>query len=443
MISCREPGLSLRRLAWIFLVAAAVAWAAPQAPRADDAATPSLTVPELHDYLRGATRGILLHETAHALIDILDIPAVGPEEDVADEFAAMVTIDSAERSELGHANVRAMVNSNYALWTQFKKSAVVSVGDAKVIDPRHLEIYDSHSPDIRRAYHTLCLLYGAFPLRYEWIPLAVSMDEGSAGHCIRDFGRKKGAWYRLLSPFAPKPAAASDGGGSVSPPPSFLYAYEPSATPKGRFYENLYLGFRDIDTSVIWLLNQAVSLEAPLPMQRRDCGFVNAAYDPSSRSIVFCNELVHLLADGFVSMVTGADYDTWWALELTRRVQSRYVGLWHMTSINGVDGGPVLVPQDLELKADGTFAWVIRWSQREQLPHEDTERRGLWGVVDDKLWLLDTAWVPTLPADCLKTGCEPPNSMDGTEARYVPIVWVDDDTISYNNGIIFRRDKGG
>lgn len=422
--------------AWRLVSALALALGiigAPGRAAPETAGAAALTVPMLHDFLRGAVRGIMLHESAHALIGLLDLPLVGPEEDVADEFAAMVTIAGAQRSELGHRNALALVDTSFTFWNLFKQNAAMNIGSLQVFDSTNLEDYDSHSPDIRRAFHTLCLLYGAFPERYGMVPERVGMTPGDAAHCVDDYQRKARAWERILAPHRLQTLGTS-----------FTYRYTPSAAPKGRFYENLYLGFLDIEWSVARLLNFEIVLPNPLPMERTDCGVANAFFDPNSKQIILCNELVHDLAEGYVLNLTGLSYDAWWSEELARRAPSGHVGLWRMISVAGVDGDPVRLPQDLALNADGTFVWTIRWSQDPSgIVRPDTERRGLWGVETDQLWLLETAWVPSLTADCLYSGCEPPGSMDGLEARRAPIKWLGADKLDYNNGIIFERDAGG
>lgn len=403
----------------------------PTASEAADGA--ELTVPMLHDFLRGAVRGTMLHETAHALIRILDFPVVGPEEDVADEFAAMVTIAAAKRSEFGHRNALALVDASLTLWNLFKQGGTVNVGGSKVFDSSSLERYDSHSPSIRRAYHTLCLLYGAFPERYGLIPVQIGMSEGDMALCIDDYQRKARAWGRILEPYRP----------GQSHEMSFNFRYVPSTAPRGRFYENLYLGFLDVEWSVIRSLNAEIALPSPLPMERTDCGFENAYFDPESRRIIFCNELVHLLADGYVRNITGMGFDEWWSKDVTKRAARAFVGQWRMTSIAGPEGEVPRPPRELVLRDDGTFTWTIRFSLDEGLPRPDMEKSGLWGVEGEELWLLETSWVPSLPPDCLYTGCEPPASMDGVEARRAPLKSLGADKFDYNNGMIFERRNEG
>lgn len=388
----------------------------------------------VHDFLRGAMRGTLLHETAHALIKILDLPLVGPEEDVADEFAAMVTIAAAERSEFGHRNALALVDTSLTLWNLFKQGATVSIGSSQVFDSSSLERYDSHSPSIHRAYHTLCLLFGAFPDRYVLIPEQVGMSDGDKAMCVDDYQRKARAWGRILEPHRP----------SQTQNLSFNFSYVPSTAPRGRFYENHYLGFLDIEWSVIRSLNAEIALPSPLPVERMDCGFENAFFDPESRRIILCNELVHLLADSYVRNVTGLDFDQWWSKEVKRRVDNAYVGRWRMTSITGPGGDLPTPPRELSLRDDGTFAWTTRFSlDTSGLVRPDTEKRGLWGVEGDEIWLLETDWVPGLPEGCLHSGCEPEGSMDGVEAFRAPLKSLGADMFDYNNGIIFERMSDG
>ena len=119
----------------------------------------------------GAFLGIFLHELGHTVIAELDLPAVGPEEDVADEFAAMVFV----------YNMRADPRfRDVALWTpklrlaranqqerqRQQRKGSSSEEEAEREYQRSL-LFDEHSPDLVRYSKILCILAGAEPEYYE------------------------------------------------------------------------------------------------------------------------------------------------------------------------------------------------------------------------------------------------------------------------------------
>src|SRR5687768_10177445 len=46
-----------------------------------------------HDYLRQVLLFVAMHELGHAVIDVLDLPVVGREEDAADQFATLFFVN--------------------------------------------------------------------------------------------------------------------------------------------------------------------------------------------------------------------------------------------------------------------------------------------------------------------------------------------------------------
>ncbi len=102
----------------------------------------------------------LLHETAHVVIDELDIPVIASEEDVADQLATIAL--------LGH-------NPNFDLPDSVTQiESVIAAATAWRVEweleqweGAEVAYWDSHSLSIQRFYHMMCLLYGNDPDKYE------------------------------------------------------------------------------------------------------------------------------------------------------------------------------------------------------------------------------------------------------------------------------------
>jgi hypothetical protein len=99
------------------------------------------------DTVIGAALDIFLHETGHAVFNMLQVPVLGREEDAADQFSAYIMLrlskDEARRMILGSAY-------HHAIRMQATQVAV------------SLESFsDEHSTPAQRAFNVLCIAYGA------------------------------------------------------------------------------------------------------------------------------------------------------------------------------------------------------------------------------------------------------------------------------------------
>jgi hypothetical protein len=96
-------------------------------------------------YLAGLYAGVLLHETGHALTDLLDLPVFGREEDMADQIAAYIAL------QFGKKDARQLILGFAYLWSMFA-------------DPTTKSDYaDEHGTVSQRLYNTLCIAYGGDP----------------------------------------------------------------------------------------------------------------------------------------------------------------------------------------------------------------------------------------------------------------------------------------
>lgn len=144
-------------------------------------------------YLDANVRFILLHETGHALISMLEIPTTGREEDAVDQLATTLMLRFAginESSAVVAENLR--MASNWFL--------------ARSSGQYNLDAYaDAHALGEQRYFNLQCLLYGSDPARYLDIVTGGDLPEARARHCPEESRRVSQAWLRLLLPHvAPK-----------------------------------------------------------------------------------------------------------------------------------------------------------------------------------------------------------------------------------------------
>jgi len=144
-------------------------------------------------YLDANFRFILLHETGHALITLLEIPITGREEDAVDQLATTLMLRFAGLNES-----TATVTENLRMASNWFLAR--STGEY------NLDAYaDQHALGEQRYFNLQCLLYGSDPARYLSIVTDGDLPEARAKGCPEESRRISSSWLRLLIPYvAPK-----------------------------------------------------------------------------------------------------------------------------------------------------------------------------------------------------------------------------------------------
>ncbi len=140
---------------------------------------------ELFEVTMDVIEHTLYHELGHALVDVLQIPITGREEDAADNLATMLVILSNE------------------------KGGEVALSAADLFDLEGEDIkeftdedfWDEHSLDFQRFYNTVCLIYGSEPDQYQYLIKELDIAEDRAELCIDDYHRQSKSWKKLLEPY--------------------------------------------------------------------------------------------------------------------------------------------------------------------------------------------------------------------------------------------------
>jgi putative metallopeptidase DUF4344 len=134
----------------------------------------------------------LYHEMGHALINILDIPATGKEEDAVDQFSTLVLLQSGEQ-EAGAVDIAA---------EEFRLSAAARAkGEV-------FPFWDVHSLDEQRFYNILCLAYGKDPdsERSQDMVKEGDLPKDRTDGCEDEYKQLDHAWTRLTDPYLRKTA---------------------------------------------------------------------------------------------------------------------------------------------------------------------------------------------------------------------------------------------
>ena len=126
------------------------------------------------------------HELGHALVDQLELPITGSEEDAVDELAAIILLE--EQGELGEES---------ALAGAFQ----FDVDAEEEEELEELPYWDEHSLSEQRFYNTLCLVYGSNPQKFDFLVEEGDLPEERAETCESEYERKVNTWDTLLSPY--------------------------------------------------------------------------------------------------------------------------------------------------------------------------------------------------------------------------------------------------
>jgi hypothetical protein len=125
---------------------------------------------------------IMLHETAHAVFAILDVPVLGREEDAADQVATLAAI------KIGGTFAERML----------KGAALMYERDSKARKVGEEDFADMHGLDRQRYYNVLCLAWGADPKRFAFAQELGHLPQERAEGCADEFKQVRSAVQRLI-----------------------------------------------------------------------------------------------------------------------------------------------------------------------------------------------------------------------------------------------------
>jgi len=234
---------------------------------------------EIADQAMGAMLFVFLHELGHGLIDQLGLPAVGPEEDVVDEFATVLLTKLADEADgLSKSAIDRVLASGALSWYHAWRQTAPSLD--------HMDWWDEHSPDIKRFYAIICLAYGADQQTFGRIARETGVPAERLETCITEYQAKRSAWDRLLAPhlITPEQPRSRNGG-------RLVVEYGPARSHRASLFE------RRIKSSIalaemIEHFNASVDLPRNITILFTDCGEANAYYFPGDHKIHMCYELM-------------------------------------------------------------------------------------------------------------------------------------------------------
>lgn len=200
---------------------------------------------------------VFYHELGHGLIDIMQLPVLGLEEDAADVLSALL-IHRTWEADAAEEKARAAAD----FWT-----ANAEYWAAEGIEETYWGV---HSPDARRVSTYVCLFYGADPDTRVDFAADMGLPEDRAESCPYEFALADNSWGVFLQ-------EAEDAGAGET----FVFDGDAEAD-----------GYSALLASEIAWFNERMSLPATLTITIAECGESNAFYDPETKSVTMCTELI-------------------------------------------------------------------------------------------------------------------------------------------------------
>ncbi len=220
---------------------------------------------EVQDYVESNLLGIFYHELGHALIDILDLPIFGQEEDAADVLSVFL-LDAFWEEETA---------VQLAYDTAFGFLGEAEERQAAGEDPAY---WDVHGPDLQRYYNLICVFYGANPDERDDVARDLGLPEDRAAYCPEEYDQADGSWGDVLQELL-----HPSGGESLVLDEVDVQSDAGELTA-------------DLIATEIAALNEEFRLPETLFVSVVSCDEPNAFYDPERREIIMCTEFADYLA---------------------------------------------------------------------------------------------------------------------------------------------------
>ncbi|MEM7521644.1 MAG: DUF4344 domain-containing metallopeptidase [Pseudomonadota bacterium] len=213
------------------------------------------------DFVSANVLSIFYHEFGHALIDILQLPVFGQEEDAAD-VASILLIDGLFEETGAQAIAR--------------DAALGFAAEAELYDGEETAWWSEHGPDLQRFYNLVCLFYGANPEARDDFAQDMGLPAERADTCPEEFDLAYDSWGPVFDELTD---------GSHARHIDFEAANES-------------LLARTVAEEVS-ALNKELRLPDRLRVTVESCGAANAFYDLDAKQIIMCTEFESHLRDLF------------------------------------------------------------------------------------------------------------------------------------------------
>ncbi len=205
--------------------------------------------------------GVFYHELGHAVIDLMQLPVFGQEEDAAD-VASIMLIDAFFDNE---SAIELAYDASLGFW-----------GEAILVEELGYEVayWDTHGPDEQRFYNTVCLFYGGDPDTRDDFAEDMGLPEERAETCEEEYELALDSWGPVFDDLAD-----TDG-------QKIRFSSKVGETPTAALIA------AEVD-----FLNESFSWPQTLSVTVEGCGEANAFYDLGTKEVIMCEEFADHLRD--------------------------------------------------------------------------------------------------------------------------------------------------
>ena len=221
---------------------------------------------QMSEFVIGNMLFTLLHESAHGLVNQMELPVLGREEDAADAFATVTIL------KVGTAVSHGVLVEAAKAWFLTTKRARAQ-GEKE-------DFYDAHGLDEQRAYQIVCLMVGSDKKQFKDLADQTNLPEDRQDSCWNDYANASWSWDKVLQPHRRTSEQSKQ---------QIEVTYAPG---KGDFdlYERV---FRSVGMLEIVASHFADNYAWPHPigLEMAACGEINAQWQPPNRKVVLCYEL--------------------------------------------------------------------------------------------------------------------------------------------------------
>jgi hypothetical protein len=230
---------------------------------------------QLVEFVMGNTLFAMAHEIGHGLINEMNMPVLGREEDAADSFAVV------------NALKMASVFTERVLIEAAKGWVLAGKRDKKQGKP--LAFYDEHGLDLQRAYNVVCFMVGSDPEKYKALAADTKLPEYRQISCVVDWKNTSWSWDEKLKPHLRSPD-------KQKVTVKVEYQNEEKYPIQARVLRHLGL-------LEAFAANAADRYAWPNPFSivARSCGEANARWSSGGRTLTLCYELVNEFIELFLS----------------------------------------------------------------------------------------------------------------------------------------------
>jgi hypothetical protein len=145
------------------------------------------------DAILGPLLDVFLHETGHAVFDLLKVPVFGREEDAADSFSAYIML------QFGKEDAHSLILGSAYQYKADVVSPPAPVAPAKFAD--------EHGVPAQRFFNVLCIAYGADQKLFADIMEKEYLPKDRAERCGGEYEQTAFAFKKLIGPYIDKKLA--------------------------------------------------------------------------------------------------------------------------------------------------------------------------------------------------------------------------------------------